>query len=134
MIVGKIKDEILESLSSATQTRYSKKFIYEKEVRERFKRFYQASLLEIGDINNKTNFNIPAPWRIIFGHTHQPISWEDPNPPKLETVSSSSPKRLTLHNTGGWLVKKELDGKETFYGAEIFMYETKKGFYSISID
>ncbi len=127
-IIKKAEEEIIKSISKIERTRYSEEFIYKEDVKERFKRFYASSLLEIGDINSRTNLNIPAPWRIIFGHTHQPIPWNALNPPKLDTVSSASPKRLTLHNMGGWL---EEGGK--FCGAEIFTYETNKGFNSISI-
>lgn len=127
-IIKKAKEEILESIGKIERTRYSEEFIYKKEVKERLRRFYNSSLLEIGDINSRTGLNIPAPWRIIFGHTHQPIPWNDPNPPKLDTVSSASPRRLTLHNTGGWL--KE-NGR--FCGAEIFTYDSTKGFSSFPI-
>jgi predicted phosphodiesterase len=127
-IIKKAEQGILESIGKIKRTRYSDEFIYKEEVKERFRRFYASSLLEIGDINSRTGLNIPAPWRIIFGHTHQPIPWNDPNPPKLNTVSSASPRRLTLHNTGGWL-----EEKGRFCGAEIFAYDTTKGFSSFSI-
>jgi len=133
-LLKKAKEEILNTVGGIEKARYSEEFIYKKEVQKRFRNFYQASLLEIGAINENSQkekapgFNIPAPWRIIFGHTHQPISWNEKNPPKLDTVSSASPRRLTLHNTGGWL--KENGG---FCGAEVFTYETKAGFSSVSI-
>jgi hypothetical protein len=72
--------------------------------------------------------NMPAPWRVIFGHTHQPIAWNDPDAPKFDTVSSASPRRLTLHNSGGWLMEND-----NFCGAEIFLYGTDAGFSSVSI-
>ena len=127
-ILGKFKDGIFESIGKIVKTRYSEEFIYNKDVRQRFKRFYKASLLEIGDINFRTDLNIPAPWRIIFGHTHQPIPWNEPNPPKFDSVSSAAPKRLILNNTGGWLAQK---GK--FCGAEVFTYQSGKGFASVPI-
>lgn len=127
-IIKKAKEQLLDAISSIEQTRYSEEFIHKPDVKNRFRKFYNETLLEIGDINSKTNFNIPAPWRIIFGHTHQPISWNDANPPKLDSVSSASPKLLTLHNTGGWL-----EDKGEFCGAEIFVYESGRGFSSISI-
>jgi UDP-2,3-diacylglucosamine pyrophosphatase LpxH len=127
-IIRKAKEQFLDAIGSIEQTRYSEEFIYKPEVMNRFRAFYNNSLLEIGDINSKANFNMPAPWRIIFGHTHEPISWTDPNPPKLDSVSSASPKRLTLHNTGGWL-----EDKGEFCGAEVFIYESGKGFSSQSI-
>ena len=126
-IMGKVKKELLDVIGNTEQTRYSEEFIHKKDVNERFRRFYYSSLLEIGEINERTGWNIPAPWRVIFGHTHQPIAWNDPNPPKLDSVSSSAPKRLLLSNTGGWIVEGE-----AFCGAEVFVYDTKKGFGSIS--
>lgn len=127
-IIKKIKEEFLTSVEKVRETRYSEEFIYEKDVRERFGRFYNASLLEIGDINSKPEHNIPAPWRVIFGHTHQPIPWGASKPPKFYAVSSAAPKPLTLHNTGGWLSEKS-----RFCGAEVFTYETDKGFSSVSV-
>lgn len=127
-LVGRMKDALLDSLGHIEQTRYSADFVYKPDVRERFKRFYASSLLEIGDINARTGWSIPAPWRIIFGHTHQPIPWNSPNPPKLDSVSSSAPKPLLLSNAGGWIVENN-----AFCGAEVFTYETGVGFGSVSI-
>lgn len=127
-LLGKVKEELLTGLGETEQTRYSEDFIYKKDVKERFRRFYSSTLMEIGDINNRTGQNIPAPWRVIFGHTHQPISWDDPNAPKLDSVSSGAPKRLVLNNTGGWICEKGV-----FCGAEIFLYQTGIGFSSVSV-
>jgi UDP-2,3-diacylglucosamine pyrophosphatase LpxH len=127
-VVGKIKADLLDAIGKVEDTRYCEEFIYKKDVRERFSKFYDASLLEIGDMNARTGINVPAPWRVIFGHTHQPIPWGAPNPPKLSSVSSAAPKRLTLSNSGGWIVEKG-----AFCGAEIFTYDTAAGFNSISI-
>lgn len=129
IILEKGKEKILSAISGIEETRYSEEFVHKKEVKERFRNFYNASMLEIGAINERyRGINIPAPWRVIFGHTHQPISWDEKNPPKLDTVSSTSPRRLTLHNTGGWI-----ESNGSFCGAEIFTYETKKGFSSVPI-
>lgn len=127
-LMGKVKDELLEAIGGTQQSRYCEEFINKKDVKERFKRFYASSLLEIGDINARTGQNVPAPWRIILGHMHKPIPWNDPNPPKLGLVSSSVPKLLMLSNGGGWIVEKN-----AFCGAEVFTYETGIGFRSVSI-
>ena len=127
-IIKKAKQQILDAIGTIDQTRYSEEFIHKPDVKGRLREFYNKSLFEIGEISSKTDFKIPAPSRIIFGHTHQPIPWNDPDPPKLDSVSSASPKQLTLHNTGGWL-----EDKGEFCGAEIFVYESGKGFSSISI-
>lgn len=127
-LLGKAKDEVLNALGSIEQTRYSDEFIHKPAVKERFMRFYNSSRLELANINVKTNLAIPAPWRVIFGHTHQPIAWNDPDAPKLGTVSSSLLKPLVLSNAGGWIVE---DNK--FCGAEVFTYETGRGFGSVPI-
>jgi predicted phosphodiesterase len=132
-ILGAAKDEIMSTVAAAQRTRYSETFPYDKNVRKRFSRFYAAGLMEISSINRKPPFNSPkcnllAPDRVIFGHTHQPIAWNDPSPPKFSPVSTGGPTSLTLHNTGGWLAEK---GR--FVGAEIFLYETRKGFSSVSV-
>ena len=132
LIVKKAKEKVLEEIGKIEQTRYCEEFVFKKDVRDRFHNFFKASLLEIGAINDDSRtiqsdgFNMPAPTRIIFGHTHQPIAWNEKNPPKLDsTVSSGSLSRLTLHNTGGWLLNKG-----SFCGAEVFVYQTGSGFSS----
>lgn len=127
LAAGKAGDWLLDKLKSAESTRYSDTFLHDPKVRERFRNFYKSSLLEIGSLN-EAGASLPAPWRVIFGHTHQPIAWNDKNAPKLDSVSSACPRRLTLHNTGGWLI----DGG-SFVGAEVFIYETDKGFSSTRV-
>ena len=127
-LVKKVKDDVLDSICKIGRTRYCDEFVYKKEVQERFKRFYNASLIEIGDINARLKCNVPAPWRVIFGHTHQGIPWDYANPPKFGSISSASPKQLTLHNTGGWLMDNN-----KFCGAEVFLYDTANGFSSLSV-
>jgi hypothetical protein len=128
LLASKLKDELLEAIGGADQSRYSEEFMNKKDVKARFKRFYASSLLEIAGINGRTGQNIPAPWRIIFGHTHQPIPWNDPSRPKLGLVSSNIPKLLMVSNGGGWI-----EENNAFCGAEVFTYETGKGFRSVSI-
>ena len=118
-------------LATMPKTRYRSDFFTDETVRGRFNRFYEASLLELGEINLRPPFNapgcsLPAPWRIICGHTHQPMPWD--NPLKLDSVSQAPLKRLTLYNTGGWLIEDEM-----FVGAEIFKYVTGQGFTSIPV-
>ncbi len=127
------KKEILETIKGLETTRYRDEFICKKAVSERFCNYYKASLMELGAIRTNSTgdqcFDIPAPWRVIFGHTHQPISWNEKDPPKWNISTTDSSKRLSLHNTGGWLRD---NGR--FCGAEVFTYETGKGFSSIRIN
>ena len=66
--------------------------------------------------------------QIIFGHTHQPIPWNDPHPGVFGPEDPIVLRGLSLHNAGGWVSR---DGK--FCGAEVFLYETRKGFSSIAV-
>ncbi|MCP4137811.1 MAG: hypothetical protein GY754_43015 [bacterium] len=125
------KKWILGILSRADDTRYSKVFLTQEKVRERFLNFFTATANEIYQLN-EYGHHIPIPSKMIFGHTHQPIPWGSEeakiNPPQL------SGETLYMYNTGGWLNKKNSAGKLEFGGAEIFFYETGKGFTSVSID
>jgi len=124
-VLEKAKEEILNAVGKMEATRYSRDFITKKEVQQRFLDFYNASLFEIEAINTKyPGLNIPGPSRVIFGHTHQPIPWNDPNPPEIVAAK----QKVTLHNTGGWLTEGG-----SFCGAEVFTYETGKGFSSIPV-
>jgi UDP-2,3-diacylglucosamine pyrophosphatase LpxH len=133
-LLKKAKNEILNTISNAKETRYDASWYYQKNAQTRFHVFLAASLLEIATINanfkpdNVNNLNLPAPWRVIMGHTHWPIGWNAPDAPSLGTVSSAAPKPLSVHNTGGWL----MEGNK-FCGAEVFTYQTATGFKSVPI-
>ena len=132
MVSDKIKGMVLEFIGNIEETRYSEEFIHKKEVQERFMNFFSASLLEIDQLNRQFGYEIPAPRHVIFGHTHQPIPWGDPNAPKAKISSGVGVQPVILFNTGGWLNKKEEDVMK-FVGAEVFTYSTEAGFASASI-
>jgi predicted phosphodiesterase len=118
--IGKIR--LLRAIQGIEKTRFNVDFPENPEVQERLMRFYHSSLLEIKDIRER-NIVIPPPERIIFGHTHDPVSWND-------TTSLQWPLHdVSLHNTGGWIREGGV-----FHGAEIFNYETDKGFSSVLIN
>ena len=121
------KRKLIELLSKGKNTRYNKDFFDSPEVKERFNNFYRASLLEIERLNKLPNMKtrkIPKqPERVIFGHTHDPIPWEDKSlKHKVDNVD------IYFHNAGGWLTKKEQNGDIKFVGASVFIYETGRGF------
>ncbi len=123
------KGKILNGLKTVESTRFDEEFIHKKDVQNRVKNFYKASQIEIGRLNKSYQLNIPQPNTIIFGHTHQPISWGDRNAPK--TLVNKQP--VSLNNTGGWLNKME-EGKIVFCGAEVFKYSSDIGFSSIRVE
>lgn len=122
IVIAYAKRKLLEALAKREPTRYSDEFIHKNSVLDRFRRFFDATLLEIDEINRAEGLAIPAPHHVIFGHTHQPIAFGDPNAPR--TISShGSP--VTLYNTGGWLSRfNPTTGKEEFCGAEIMTFDS----------
>lgn len=103
LVSNNIKKMILEALENYKETRFNEEFIHKKEVQERFTNFYNASFVEIDELNRRYGYNIPKPRYVIFGHTHQPTPWGAGDVPK--TTIGGHP--VTLFNTGGWLYKKD---------------------------
>lgn len=129
LLSNHIKKFILDKLKKIKDTRYSEEFIHKKDVLDRFRRFFEASTVEIHQLNERNNTDIPLPNKVIFGHTHQPIAWGADNAP-WATVAGGSP--VKLYNTGGWLRHVKGD-KQVFCGAEVFTYNDDKGIVSHTI-
>lgn len=115
-----------KQLRGYRHTRQSEEFIDSrerpsKEVLSRFRDYYKASCLEIQKLNkdDELKLEIPKPKTVLFGHTHRPITWEDPDPrrPKVGVCES-----VTLYNTSGWLWRKTECGIRKFCGAAVFIY------------
>jgi UDP-2,3-diacylglucosamine pyrophosphatase LpxH len=121
----------LGSLGKMEDARYSEEFVRTPEVMQHFLAYFAASLLEIKELN-QNGYNIPLPRIFVFGHTHQPIPLTDPQSPVVTPETGSGVPTVTLHNTGGWLVKRE-DDKTVFCGAEVFRYEPGAGLSSVSV-
>ena len=128
ILSNKAKELLINQLQKIRSTRFDSEFVHKEEVRKRFINFYKASLFEIDRLNNQYNLAINNPNKIIFGHTHEPISLNDNNAPKININGQI----VKLFNTGGWLYKNE-NNQKNFVGAEIFLYETGKGFSSLRI-
>ena len=109
------EEALLDKIGGITPARNNDAFITDDDSLGRLERFYKSTLLEIKDINKRTNRNIPAPLRIIYGHTHCPKSWDNP---ETITKKSSLPPGLLLSNGGGWIVENK-----QFCGAEVFIYD-----------
>ncbi len=116
---NKAKNLILDKISSETKVRYNKEYFQLPEVQERFFTYYNACLAEVEELGKLYNINIPEPDKIIFGHTHEPISLDKPIQLQMGDL------KINLYNTGGWLSMHRL--KEMFAGAEVFKYEISPG-------
>jgi UDP-2,3-diacylglucosamine pyrophosphatase LpxH len=128
-----LKKYVLDAIGNMRSARFNQEFLHKKEVQDRFTRFYEASLIELGEFNTKNKTHVPPPGFVIFGHTHEPIPWGDPNAPKSKVFPAAGMQPIALYNTGGWLMKKDESGNPVFCGAEVFTYSTGKGFGSTSI-
>ncbi|MFC1538820.1 metallophosphoesterase [Candidatus Latescibacterota bacterium] len=127
-----VKKKLLKVLGKIKDTRYSEDFVKEPEVLKRFNTYYLASVAEIENLNDNYGYNIPSdipyPKHVIFGHTHRPIPWDDNH---LKTRIEGTTVRL--HNTGGWLFRKDKEGNQVFVGAEIFLFDDGQ-MYSVSVN
>jgi hypothetical protein len=95
--------------------------------------YYRACLKELEMVNRQGPVTVPSPNRIIFGHTHEPVGWEDEKSCfELEPgLGDGTVRHVSMHNTGGWLYEDK--ARVRFCGAEVFLYETGSGFSSVRI-
>jgi UDP-2,3-diacylglucosamine pyrophosphatase LpxH len=126
---GLLKKHLLKTLTQMKNPRVDNMSLGDKKVHERFERYFHAMLCELKGINASVPANgvaaaIPTPAKIIFGHTHRPRGLKDPDPKKEYLFPKDNPITF-LYNTGGWLQEGGV-----FNGAEVFLYETGKGFSS----
>ena len=133
-LISKARKRIIKKLKEFKPARFNDEFVdpEKPEVRERFANFYRSCIREIERLKNPVHgraVDIPKPpGRMIFGHTHIPVSWD-----KMEYHHNVDGNDVYLHNTGGWLTRIEGDTKE-FCGASIFFYETGHGFSYKSVE
>jgi len=131
LISNYFKKKAVEALGKFRDTRYQEEFIRKKEVQDRFREFFNASWVEIGELNEKYKLNLSRPRKVIFGHTHCPIRWNSEKPFRVQLTGGDP---VTLCNTGGWLFNRDDRKREIFCGAEVFSYESEKGFNSYSVN
>ena len=63
----------LSVAAEAEGARYDKRFLEHTPVRQRFARFYRGSVEQA-----RGSLGLPAPDKVIFGHTHEPIEANSP--------------------------------------------------------
>jgi predicted phosphodiesterase len=125
------KGLVVEKLLDLRPARRRKDFA--RSERRLIEAYYRACLKELEMVNRQGTVNVPSPNRIIYGHTHEPAGWGDERVCfDLEPgLGDGSVRRVTMHNTGGWLYEDGAHGR--FCGAEVFLYETGRGFKSVRI-
>lgn len=129
LISNKLKSKLIDLISSQKETRFDKEFWKDPGVIKRVQNYYSACRAEINNLNTNYKASLPYPRVLIAGHTHDPISWNSPDAPKIQISPGTG---LKVYNTGGWLWK--IDGQsKVLCGAEIFKYESGTGFSSVSI-
>ncbi len=124
---NKAKQLILDMISSQTKVRYNKEYFALPEVEERFLDYYNACMAEVEDLGKLHNIQIPEPDKIIFGHTHEPISTK--SPVKMQIPSGTN---ISLYNTGGWLNNQNVKN-DPLVEAVVFKYKSTSGFTSVNL-
>jgi len=125
---------LINSLKKFSDARYSDVLFDKPEVQERFWNFYDATRMEIDLLNKNYSLDIPAPYKMIFGHTHRPLPREDGTEIKFSDKDKIGDKQIELLNTGGWLNRKNEKKESEFCGARVYKYETGKGITSVLIN
>ena len=122
---------ISSKLKDGYDARFDEKFMKREAVHKRVENYFQASLMELESIAStlQSSEKIQTPSDLIFGHTHQPISWHETN-----TSLIVAGKPVTLHNTGGWLYHPDKNSEKKFPGANIFHYSSSQGMGSHTIE
>jgi hypothetical protein len=106
--------------------RYDPKFLLRPPTRAHFETFYRATLQELDRLRThpkRPQPSLPAPHRVLFGHTHWPI------PLSRDVPLNIGGQPIHFFNTGGWLWRKK-NPPGSPVGAAIFTYETTRGFSS----
>ncbi|MGE3191087.1 MAG: metallophosphoesterase [Vicinamibacterales bacterium] len=127
-VLGWLKRWVLTTIATAEGARYSRQFLQRQQVRERFRRYFRYSLNEIRQLSREHGIDVPTPSHVVFGHTHQPIAWGAD-----ELVDTIDGREVRFCNTGGWLLREEADGRTAFVGAEVVLYESGRGFSSVTV-
>ena len=131
-ISNKTKKLIFELLENSRPTRFDKKKPHTPDFSQRFWSFFKAALCEIDDINQTGN-SVPIPRWVVFGHTHCPIPWADPQAPRMQPQGITGMNPIRLYNTGGWINRETNDGRKEFCGAEVFLFDSDVGFTSVGV-
>ncbi len=105
-----LKKVVLGAAKDVKDSRYDEEFFNKESVRKRFLRFYEATCAQAGKLE------IVPPWKIIFGHTHDPFPFTKPLEITKEDLPQLTIEKLNLYNTGGWL-----EGGPK--GAEVFFFD-----------
>lgn len=117
LLIG-IRKGALYIAGDVNDSRYDEEFIENESVRKRFLRFLLASCSQAEELV------IEAPNKIIFGHTHEPLSYGTPM--EIDNLSFIKDGKAYLYNTGGWL---DEEGKS----AEIFFFDDNGSLSSVNI-
>jgi predicted phosphodiesterase len=117
-----IEKAILSEAKTVEDSRYDEEFFKRKSVKKRFLRFYEATCTQAKKLN------IVPPWKIIFGHTHDPIPFTKPLEITKDNLPRLTVEKLILYNTGGWLKEEE-----KHKGAELFFFNDNGTLSSVNI-
>lgn len=127
-LFSEIANALMEAVKDTKATRFDDKFVNDPDVQDRFHTYIKSSLVEISHLADEHDVLLGIPTRMIFGHTHEPIGWNNPESPRTNFGGNV----IRWHNTGGWLTRKE-NGEEHFVGAEVFLCDETNGMRSVRV-
>ncbi len=114
------KKAVLSAAKDVEDSRYDEEFFKRESVKKRFLRFYEATCTQARELK------IVPPWKIIFGHTHDPFPFTKPLEITKDDLPRLTVEKLSLYNTGGWL-------KEEPKGAEVFFFDDNGALSSVNV-
>jgi UDP-2,3-diacylglucosamine pyrophosphatase LpxH len=111
------KRKILMMCKDYKKTRYNEDYFKDKEVKERFLKFYNASCVEA------EHHKLSPPTKVFFGHTHDVMGTDEKTDPPMKTQNLERLGGIPalLYNTGGWLKNDDR------YNAAVFIIDTDGG-------
>lgn len=117
-LLRQLRSRIIDTILKIEPTRFNEKFVHEAHVQERFKRYFRSCCAELKEIEPELPDN---PNRLVFGHTHRPISWQNGGLEGAPAFSTGTGRQVHFCNLGGWLSNY---GAKEFCGAEVLTFDS----------
>lgn len=117
-LVKLLKKALPDILKQVDVARHDKKFFEREHVQKRLQTLFSASS------QRTRGLRLGTPTAMIFGHTHEPIPYDDPYPEFCPAELGG--KKAPIYNTGGWC---DFQGKS----AEVFFMNDDGALSSVNI-
>lgn len=114
-VINKIVEYFVDKYSYPRgQRNYYEDILNDPYKKERYMKFFIKSRKEVREWENSSQ----ASYRLIFGHTHVPIS-------NYKFIKNNN-YAINIYNTGGWLLENSSDNKSECMFAKVFFIENEE--------